>query len=334
MSSIYDFSYIYAKASGMLSKTYIGKKSRELAYISDPFQLHSLITDNKITSVPNELNAYKLELSARKRCIDRSLLIIKSLHEKDTVLHETLKIYDYLTIKNILALKRMNEKIQIIELPYSHLKLTAFPDLNKMFLNTDYSWLLEQNANLEKSKENIQLLDSLIDKKYYVDLWAASNKINPNKAQHIKKMIRLEALIQNITWALRLAFYYKYPKEKVLEQLIQLDGVDIISDALRIFDFSFDELTKWKDWKYYHLIKSSLKNDAHTINPKLVEHEAMRFLYKEVRKTFHKDPFSLTTAYCFLRLQRFEADQFKTAIEGIYLHLSESQIESYLLERQ
>ena len=93
-------SFVYAKASGMLAKSYVGLRARDLFAANSLGELWSLLFKKEIPSVPETLLARELEKEAFLTFVNQYKALIQNYSSPQPVLLALLHGYDYENLKD------------------------------------------------------------------------------------------------------------------------------------------------------------------------------------------------------------------------------------------
>ena len=91
-------SYVYARASGLLSKSFVGANANRLFSVQSLRELYTLLFDSEIPSVPEVMLAKEIEVKAAENFITlyKSLLSLRRFFPK-FFLFTNMKIQKFLT---------------------------------------------------------------------------------------------------------------------------------------------------------------------------------------------------------------------------------------------
>ena len=155
--------YIYAKMSGMLKNTFVGKNSVRLFNAKSLSELWELIFKSPVPQIPEILLANKIETEAVKLFVRQYTKLLQNYSKPDNFLIELLGRFDVENLKVISAALSVGEQTapRVIRLgEYSSLDYDAWPDIKKITAGSRFSWydkipaederfLLDFNLDLE-----------------------------------------------------------------------------------------------------------------------------------------------------------------------------------------
>lgn len=88
-------SYVYAKASALLAKSFVGENSSRLFSVRSLRELYSLLFGNEIPSVPEILLAKEIEERAALLMLSQFKTLLSSFDSLPPILSEILSFYEY-----------------------------------------------------------------------------------------------------------------------------------------------------------------------------------------------------------------------------------------------
>ncbi|MBQ1728297.1 MAG: hypothetical protein II039_13030, partial [Treponema sp.] len=117
--------YVYVKASGILARSFVGAKARELFSVRSLKELWSLIFKKEVPAVPETMLAAALEKEAVSSFISSYKRLILNYEKPSPLLVALLRFYDYENLKQFGAALCTGQK----EIP-SYTDITPFNILN------------------------------------------------------------------------------------------------------------------------------------------------------------------------------------------------------------
>ena len=88
-------SYVYARASGLLSKSFVGANANRLFSVQSLRELYTLLFDSEIPSVPEVMLAKEIEVKATENFITLYKSLLSEFESPSPILSEILSFYDY-----------------------------------------------------------------------------------------------------------------------------------------------------------------------------------------------------------------------------------------------
>lgn len=321
-------SYVYAKASGMLARSYVGSRTEKLFSVHTLSELWALLFDEEVPSVPEMFMAKQIEEKALNRFVNQYIKLVNTYTNPDEVLIALLESYDFDNLKLMAAALTVGGEKPFIRniKPYSILNYDAYPDISKITAGSILSWY-NKVPHVHEQKE----LDTKLDIQFVRYLWASIDKLSTADKKPVKELITLVYSIRNIIWAMRLKVFYKMPAEEIRKRLAFVNTEcpkdDIIaSDALAILDKSVDSWEDWENWKYARFLNPHEEGTVWNLDPLWVEAKTSRYFYDKALKEFHRYQFSPMVLVTWFYIKMNELHYIITAVEAIRLNADENQV--------
>ncbi|MDR0553911.1 MAG: V-type ATPase subunit [Treponema sp.] len=322
--------YVYAKACGIIGKSFVGKRLSRLSGLSRLADLDRLVFPGG-----RELPERELLVDLERRIIDRTvkqiITLIGSFAKPPRLLEELLRSYEYADLKGALrSLGEGESKIpDFTDLgPFQRVKFQAYPDLAAMLKATEFEFLLRDIGENVKSAGEIEIQTKL-DRYYYTRLWDALISLPRRDREGIGKILGEEISLRNSIWALRLRTYYGMNPDEVCARLVspeigkgrekRYEGKSFLDDALASLKLPLDNRAAWSKWKRVNMLNRD--SEGWRLDPRYFQNAASQYLYRLTRTFFRRRPFSLDTACCFIKLKQFEEDLLTSVAEGLGLGL-------------
>lgn len=312
--------FVYAKACGIIGKSFVGKRIRALSGLTRLSELDRLLFPDSGRELPERELLPDLEGRIIERSIHQILSVIGSFGKPPELLVLMLRSYEYADLKSVLsALSNKEPKPRITDIGrFRTVNFDVYPSLKDMLKNTEFSFLIKKEDSLNSDEMKAE-----IDRRYYMELYNALSRLSPTDRAGIGKIIDDEIRLRNISWVLRLRTYYQMNTDKIAEMLISIDRKkDLTQDALDSFAFPLDNKTDWMQWKWAKFVNEESSSSFWSIDPRYFQNKVSRYLYKRAYACFHTNPFSLLPVFCFVRLKQFEEDLLTSTAEGFGFGLS------------
>lgn len=328
MKSTAERAYVYAKASGIIGKSYVGPRIRRLQDIHRLSDLERLLFPDSYEDVPEQNLLIKLEKRIIARTTSQIQLLLKTQRTIPRFIELLIRSYEYGDIKLFISAIMEKEPIPPTHTDlgrFSTVHFQAYPDLKAMVAQTDFEWIL---AKMPKNQSDNMSLQAELDQHYYIDLWNELSHITDPDIRYIKDIIAEEIKLKNILWALRLAFYYHFDTTNIEKYLIKVQDNkgSLVTSALACIDLPVDHYASWTSFEYLSLLNPEEPGTLWRLNVPYVQRKAALLLYKKVRSYFRRSPFSLNTTACFIKLKQFEEDLLISLAEGISLGMSGQEV--------
>lgn len=203
---------------------------------------------------------------------------------------------------------------------------TAYPDLAKMLKRSRY-----QSA-IEAGLADLPAVKNRLDRQYYSELWAAARELPEVLAAAIPALIRTEAELENIAWALRLKRYYRMGATEIEGRLVELAGAEVRVRALEALAFRPDTRSDWAEWKWSRLVpglgpgQGGAETGEWRLSHRGLEAAARKYRFRLLKRCLHLHMDSYTPLYAYFRLKEMESDAMRGIVEGIKLETPAAEI--------
>lgn len=329
MDSSAASAYVYSKASGMLSKSFVGQNAKTLFSVKSLRDLYSLLFSDEIPSIPETLLSKEIEEKAEKIFLEQYISLIKNFSKPAGILISLLNFYDYENLKSIAASLSLGErqKPKLTDTKdFSLLNYKAFPNLQKITENSELSWYNKIPLISEQ-----QFYDSKLDSQYICKLYKSASELSGDIKNSVLKLIKAEISIKNILWVLRLKVYYKMSSDEIRSKLVfaedsKRNGDVFAKEAVRLLDKDIGSFDDWKDWKYKDFLNPHEDGVVWEIDPAYVEKCFQRYLNKMAFQAFHKEPMSVLSLVAWFKVKQNELDNIRAVAEGLRLNFDSEKL--------
>ena len=245
--------FVYAKASGMLKKSFVGPRTEKIFEQQKLSELWTLLFEDEVPLIPEVLLAKEIENKAENQFIKDFCKLLNCYSKPDKVSLFLLKSFDYGNLREIVfALSNGETKLpKLVDIgKYSELKIKNWPDLEKITEKSDFNWY-----KTVPSIDEQRFFDHKLDLQYIKALWENTKKLPQSEREPIESFIQEKINLDNCIWALRLKKYYEMSKEEIIQNLFfqgeNPSEKDILcGEAIKILDYDLDSYDSWKNWKY------------------------------------------------------------------------------------
>ncbi len=316
--------YVYAKASGILARSFVGKRARELFNVHSLQELWSLVFKGDVPVIPEALLARELEKSAERRFVSEYRKLIENYEKPDDVLISLLHFYDYDNMKEIGAALCFNEK-EMPEIadtgPYALVDYSKWPDIREMTSGGPLSWYNSVPA-IEEQQSN----DYRMDCQYVNELLTSAGKIGGAPGKAVLELFTEKFQMENVLWALRLKIFYRMDNDEVMEHLAYGSGAkekDLLSsEARKILAWDPEDWEKWRTWKYSDLLNPHDEGAIWSLDTRWLSNSYNARYVQKAYRLFHQHPFTVCPIICWYIIKRHELDNIRTASECLRLSAS------------
>ena len=88
-------SFVYAKASGLLAKSFTGENATKLFSVQSLRELYSLLFDDEVPSVPEVLLSKEIEVKSEEKFLTQYKNLLDEFEQPSPILSEILSFYEY-----------------------------------------------------------------------------------------------------------------------------------------------------------------------------------------------------------------------------------------------
>lgn len=331
MSEGFEPAYVYARACGSLARSFLGERAAALAASHRVGEAWRSIFGEAPPALPEAQLATAAERRLRARSFEALRGIAGPLMKSEPFVAALARKWEFGYLKNVLAaVVERSAEAPSLENPRLEptFNVGGYPDLGSMLKGTSYSWIIESGL------EQLQAAKNRLDRQYYAELWDSARSLTPGLRGSIPDLIRLEAELENLVWALRLKRYYSMGAAEVEGLLIELAGADVRSPALLAVGRRADFRSEWVGWKWEFLIPDSRREDGGDwyFDVRGFESATRRYLYRKLYGRLHFENDSYAPLYCYFSIKELEARALRGIIEGIKLEAPAAEIGSYAAE--
>ncbi len=325
-------SYVYAKISGMLAKSFTGERAAKLFDVQNLSQLWSLIFKKEAPAVPQNMLSRELEKEAQKSFINQYVKLIENYSNPPQILISLLSYFEYENLKEIaIALERGFEKIpEITDISlFSRLDYSKWPDLSAITAGTCYDWYKISSNPGEQQKNDFKL-----DVQYVREIWNGVKKTDLSCRKTLENLIGEKIAMENAIWALRLKIYYKMHDIEILNHLVYSSDENyalkntediFVKEAVKILKWDIDDWNEWENWKFSSFLNPHEEGVVWTVDPRWISNEFKSYYVCRALSLFHRFPFTECPLICFFIVKRNELDNIRTATESIRLNIASAQ---------
>ena len=320
--------YAYAKACGIIGKSFVGKRMKSLEAAGRLSELDRLVFPLEPQNLPEKELLHNLEGRITGRAVNSIISIVECFSKPPELLTFLLRSYEYTDLKNALISSLGAEKTAPA---YTDLKrhqtvrFNKWPDVQAMIEGTEFEFLLDKEGVLYKELGSVQL-QTVLDRHYYSAIWNSLSLLHSGDRQAAEKILSAEISLRNSGWALRLRSYYWMSAEEVKLHLIDIPvkGPErsLSHDAIRCLEFPLDNFPSWSSWRWKEFLNPDTGGGYWHADPRHFQNASSRYLFHLARHHFHLRPFSMDTIFCFIKIKQFEEDILTSEAEGLGMGLS------------
>ncbi|MDR3161311.1 MAG: V-type ATPase subunit [Spirochaetaceae bacterium] len=345
--------YAFAKACGIIGKSFVGKRMSRLRSVGRLTELDRLVFPRSSRDLPERELLRDLERRIIDRSVNQIALIVDSFANPPELLIRLVRSYEYGDVKNALAgiIEGSGKKPEFTGLgAFGTVNFDAYPQIKDMFRGTEFAFLLDVDMFPEgeegRNEGFLNRLQMELDRRYYTYLWNALFSLAPADRKAIERILSEEIALRNAAWSLRLRTYYGMAPQETEEFLIPIGigrrydgegaspasrrGKTLADDARASLSMALDYRPDWEKWKRAALLNPEGSDEHWRADPRYFQNAASEYLYRLARRSFYRTPFTVDSIACFIKLKQFEEDILTSVAEGLGLGLSAEDIFSML----
>jgi hypothetical protein len=308
--------YAYAKACGVLGKSFVGARVGRLAAPGRIAELDRLIFPEAPLDLPEKELARRLQRRIGERSVDRIVRVIGALGRPSAVLARLARAYEYADLKaalQSLALGRA-EAPAVHELRgLATVRWSAWPDLGAMTAGSEFAFL-----SGVPTEAGLSVLEARLDRLFYAELWRESAADAPLRA-----LVAEEIALKNVLWVLRFKRFYPEELARLDDRLIEFG--DAVSGRKSPFSraaracvaWPLDDPAPWQAWPYKRLLDPP--GPAWRLEPRRFQNRVARRLAASARTEFRRRPFTVGALAAFVRTIQAEEELLVSLTEGLAL---------------
>ncbi|MDR1899318.1 MAG: V-type ATPase subunit [Treponema sp.] len=329
MPGMGERSYVFAKACGIIGKSFVGKRIPRLLGMGRLSELDRLVFPASGRDLPERELLLDLENRIVGRSVEQILAIVGSFRKPPELLVRLLRSYEYSDLKSCLALiaggpddpRLRSRKPFFTDIgPFRTVRFEFFPELPAMLEGTEFEFLLK------KDLASPGLFQAELDQLYYTKLWEALKALPKKDRLSSERILSEEISLRNTVWALRLRIYYGMESARIKDHLM----LSLAADALAALDLPLDNRDAWKGWGRESFLNAAHPGESWRLDPRYFQNAASEYLYRLALHSFRRKPLSMDTSFCFIKLKQFEEDVLTSVAEGLGLGMSGRDVFSLL----
>jgi vacuolar-type H+-ATPase subunit C/Vma6 len=353
--------YLYAKACGILGKSFVDKRISSLRSVDRLADLDRLVLPESNHILPERELLVDLEYRLISRAVQSIIRIVTCYKDPPEFFKLLIRSYEYADLKIALAPSIAGETAAPVVTDigeFGTVHFDAWPDVPAMIKDTEFEFLLD-NGEVPCQELGDISLQTALDRHYYNNLWKALFEIPKGDRSASELILSEEISLRNAVWALRLRTYYRMPAEEVKLHLIYIPedkeeaGLPAkktkpreprvrhnrvkhkarpssAGDAISSLNLALDNHAEWTAWKRFEFLNPENPGEVWRADPRYFQNAASEYLYRLARSHFHPRPFSIDAAFCFIKIKQFEEDLLTSIAEGLGLGMSSGDVFSLL----
>jgi hypothetical protein len=326
MSGPFRLAYIYARASGSSARAWLGERAEPLTRIPRVAELWRTLYREAPPALPEGI----LIGAAERKALASSIDDFKRLAGdaiREPFFAALVDKPEFAYVKKLAVAIRDGKPLPGREgSGGGTIDLDAYPDLAGLFGKSRYSWLAETGVG------DILAVKVRLDKQFYRELWEALEAGRSRFYRGLRPLIRLEAELENLVWALRLKRYYAMSEAEIRPLLIELPGAEVARTAMGALRRRLEFRIDWSGWKWEGFVNPAAEaGEDWVLDVRLLETAARAYLFRKLKVALHVQPFGYVPLYCYYRIKEYESATVLGIVEGIHLEVPHEEMLSYAL---
>ncbi len=321
--------YVYAKASGILARSFVGNRTIKLFEAKSLSDLWVMVFNSEVPMIPESMLAKQIEIEAQNRFIKEYVDLVSCYSKPEPIFTILLRFYEYSNLKDVVSslVTGKNQLPPLVDIgKFATLNYSKYPDLEKITEGTEFAWC-KTVPDIHSEKD----FEHNLDVQYVRVLWNAIQKLPVSERKPVEKFLGQSFLHKNISWALRLKMYYNFTNEQVKDYLIALSDSPDYSDpvagyALKVLDFPVDSWADWKQSAISDYINPYFGSEDWKIDPRWLQQSLKKRTNDLALKTFRLYPFTANVLVTWFKIKQFELDWIRIAAEGLRMNVSSSEL--------
>lgn len=343
--------YAYAKACGVIGKSFIGDRIKFLEKAGKLSELDEILFPGETHNLPEKELLRNFENRIAARSVKSVISMTECFSDPPELLILLIRSYEYADLKNALvsAVRKERKAPAFTDIGrYQTVRFNKWPDIQAMIQGTEFDFLLDKNSVLYagsgRQGSGLISLETFLDRYYYNALWKSILFLKTADRRAAEKILSAEISLRNSGWALRLRTYYSMKAEEVKPYLIDIPpelrhsgkggannaGRSLADAAIRSLDFQLDNYQEWSSWRWKQFINPNAGERFWHVDPRYFQNAASRYLFSLARRNFHMCPLSIDSIFCFYKMKQFEEDILTSQAEGLGMGLSSQDTLGFL----
>jgi hypothetical protein len=325
--------YVYAKASGMLARSFVGPRAARLFEVKTIPELWALLFKTEVPLVPENILAQVLEQKAEEQFISDFTNLLMVYSKPDPVSVHLLRSYAYNDLKDAASALRDGNKNtpEVHNLgEYGVFNWKAWPDIARITAESPAAWYDRVPTEQEEMEWETRL-----DIQYMRSLWETVKKLPLADRIPAQELLLEDIRLDNINWAMRLRIYYGMSAEEIAVKLAGEQDIpdkdDVLAGpAIRMLNFVPDNYADWEKWQYASLLNPHEEGVIWAPDPRWVQQMSYIKLYKLALSRFHRYPFTAGVLISWFKIKQQELRYIRTATEGLRLNIPDSELKDFV----
>jgi vacuolar-type H+-ATPase subunit C/Vma6 len=327
--------YVYAKACGIIGKSFVGTRTAALGTLRSPGDLDRLLFPEEHHELLGRELLVDLEKHIEKRAVDQILSIIKSYTNPPELFIRQIRLYEYSDLKACIhhIASGIDTLPSLCDIGrYGTINFEAFPDIAAMLKGTEFAFILSRDLKaLQPDSEDFTPIETELDARYYLGLAKSLDQLPGEDRDVVQRLLADEISLRNCVWALRLRTYFKKSAAETGEHLMNIrmrgdSARDLTSAAWSSLYLPLDSRAQWQGWKWERFLNPDKSGEHWSLNPRHFQNAASQYLYRLANNRFHSAPGELSKIFCFIKIKQFEEDLLTSIAEGLGMGMNSADV--------
>ena len=352
--------YAYAKACGIIGKSFVGKRIPALAKPHSLKELDRLIFPDSTRELPGRELLTDLENRILNRTVRHITMVINSYADPPELLVRQLRACEYADVKTCLHhIANGNTAPPMLSDigRFGTVHFEKYPDLCGMLAGTEFEFILGKflttgQAALRSAEFDFIPLEAELDLRYYTLLAASVRRLNAADRIFAEHILAEEISLRNCVWALRLRTYFNKKAGETEKYLLELKmqtvpfhkfeaipgdihpraekekitEISLADEARESLFLPLDSRSEWKNWRWAKLLNPERPAEHWSADPRYFQNAASQYLYRLSLRCFRRMPSSIGSIFCYIKLKQFEEDMLTSTTEGLGLGMTGNDV--------
>ena len=346
-------SYAYAKACGIIGKSFVGKRISALAGLHSLNELDRLVFPDLRRELPGRELLADLENRILTRTVSHILAVVNAYGNPPELISRLIRSWEYADLKTALhyiagGMKTPPAFTSIGR--FQTVRFAAFPNLAAMVSGTEFEFIISKDLSaMQGENSGLAALEAELDLRYYSALVESLKSLSADDRLFAEHILAEEISLRNCIWALRLRTYFAKTGEETAAHLMNLQmrvgqdaipgdihsrladasrskNVSLAAEAFESLALPLDSRSAWRRWRWERFLNPQKGGETWAADPRWFQNAASEYLYRLSLRCFRRMPFSISAVFCYIKLKQFEEDLLTSVAEGLGLGMAGSDV--------
>jgi len=327
MAASFQPEYSYARVLGSVARLRLGSRAAALARLGRVSEVWKTLFEEPAPALPERLLVGAAERKLESEALRDFMSLAGQISKHEDFFKALLRKAEFGYVKRLLVALAAGEADSPEASAFvvrPSVLASFYPDRARMFAHRRFSWLAEPEHR------DMALTKNRIDRQYFEELWKVVSRLPGALKGNLPRVIRKEAELENVIWALRLRRYYGMRSEEIEGLLLDLRGVDAAKAAVDALQRRPDSKPDWAGWKFEGLLNDSGKSgEEWHLDVRHVEVEARKRIFSDLVQAMHMELGSFVPLYTYFRIKEYETAAVFGVLEGVHLEAPADEIAAF-----